>query len=61
MFDCLFHWPFVDVPWALVNGELLEQTSTLGLTRAICSAYTGTPPASCSFAVEKTVEPCFNK
>lgn len=33
------------VPWCLVNGELLENQNLL--QKAICDAYTGTPPASC--------------
>lgn len=33
------------VPWCLVDGELLENTNML--QKAICDAYTGTPPASC--------------
>lgn len=34
------------VPWCLVDGELLENTNLL--QKAICDAYTGTPPSSCS-------------
>jgi hypothetical protein len=35
-----------DVPWCLVDGEVLSNTNML--QQAICNAYTGTPPASCS-------------
>mmetsp|Transcript_33988 Transcript_33988/g.74112 ORF Transcript_33988/g.74112 Transcript_33988/m.74112 type:complete len:171 (+) Transcript_33988:174-686(+) len=38
------------VPWVLVDGQLLENTNML--TKAVCDAYTGTPPASCSFSEE---------
>lgn len=34
------------VPWCLVDGEVLENTNLL--QKAICDAYTGTPPSSCS-------------
>jgi hypothetical protein len=33
------------VPWVLVNGDLLDNQSLL--QKAVCDAYTGTPPASC--------------
>lgn len=36
------------VPWALVDGVLLEYTSLL--QKAVCDAYTGPAPASCSRA-----------
>jgi len=48
------------VPWVLVDGEVLENTNML--QKAICDAYTGTPPASCSHAqLEATadVERCY--
>jgi len=34
------------VPWCLVDGVVLENTNLL--QKAICDAYTGVPPASCS-------------
>lgn len=40
------------VPWVLVDGKLLQNTNML--TKAVCDAYTGTPPASCSFTAEST-------
>lgn len=45
------------VPWVLVDGTLLENTYTL--QKAICDAYTGTPPASCAHYL-KAAEPCYN-
>jgi len=33
------------VPWVLVDGDLLENTDLL--QKAVCDAYTGTPPQSC--------------
>ena len=48
----MFNVSFVtDVPWVLVNGELLENTNML--TKAVCDAYTGTPPASCALPSEE--------
>ncbi|CAM9436198.1 unnamed protein product [Ectocarpus fasciculatus] len=41
------------VPWVLVDGVLLENTNML--TKAVCDAYTGTPPASCRFSGEAVV------
>lgn len=49
------------VPWCLVAGEVLENTNLL--QKAICDAYTGTPPESCKAPAApdaaKPVEPCF--
>lgn len=50
------------VPWCLVDGAVLENTNLL--QKAICDAYTGTPPSSCSFlaadnAASKVQERCY--
>jgi interferon gamma-inducible protein 30 len=38
--------PHTYVPWITVNGKVLQDPSTL--QQAVCDAYTGTKPASCS-------------
>mmetsp|Transcript_110855 Transcript_110855/g.238685 ORF Transcript_110855/g.238685 Transcript_110855/m.238685 type:complete len:171 (-) Transcript_110855:237-749(-) len=43
------------VPWALVDGVVLENTNML--TKAVCDAYTGIPPASCHFATKSIAPP----
>jgi hypothetical protein len=50
------------VPWVTVNGELLQHTGLL--QKAICDAYTGTPPESCrgpglTAIAEKDVGRCY--
>jgi len=50
------------VPWVLVDGSVLENSSLL--QKAVCDAYTGTPPASCKGraveAAEPTADRCSN-
>ncbi len=47
-----------DVPWCLVDGVVLENTNAL--QKAVCDAYTGTPPASCKAALEEATLICKN-
>eukprot|EP00428_Durinskia_dybowskii_P078889 CAMPEP_0170362256 /NCGR_PEP_ID=MMETSP0117_2-20130122/4239_1 /TAXON_ID=400756 /ORGANISM="Durinskia baltica, Strain CSIRO CS-38" /LENGTH=172 /DNA_ID=CAMNT_0010616669 /DNA_START=181 /DNA_END=699 /DNA_ORIENTATION=+ len=46
------------VPWCLVDGAVLENTNLL--QKAVCDAYTGTPPASCKSTVEEVSGKCKN-
>jgi hypothetical protein len=48
----------LDVPWCLVDGVVLENTNLL--QKAICDAYTGTPPASCKASAEQETGRCKN-
>jgi hypothetical protein len=53
----IFHFALLqtDVPWALVDGALLENTNLL--QKAVCDAYTGSPPASCKGAQQEAAAP----
>ena len=44
---------YLDVPWPLVNGVVLENSNLL--QKAVCDAYTGVPPASCK-AVQSSAD-----
>jgi len=53
--------PHQYTPWITVNGKV-ESTSA-SLTKLVCDAYTGTPPAGCTRAAEEVVwpqpKPCY--
>ena len=46
------------VPWVLVDGALLDNTNDL--LKTICSAYTGTPPASCKAHLADEATRCYS-
>lgn len=46
------------VPWVIVDNSQLENTNML--QKAVCDAYTGTPPESCLNFKEETESRCYN-
>lgn len=46
-------------PWVVIDGVLWSGSFTFQFKKAVCDAYTGTPPAGCDSSSEAEVKRCY--